>query len=137
MQKKYLAELITAARSASWIYAFVIIAPASFPTAVFAQDNKNSGDVEFNTSFLDTGYTGNVDLKQFSQGNGMLPGKYLANVYLNDELVASESITFSKLDGGTVAACLTPELLAQLSVKASALSNTESLGQQRVRQSKR
>lgn len=130
MQKKYLAELITAARSASWVYAFVIIAPASFPMAVFAQDNKNSGDVEFNTSFLDTGYTGNVDLKQFSQGNGMLPGKYLADVYLNDELVASENITFSKLDDGTVAACLTPELLAQLNVKTSALNNTEALGRQ-------
>ncbi|MBB1202673.1 fimbrial biogenesis outer membrane usher protein [Enterobacteriaceae bacterium 89] len=122
MQKKYLAEIITAARSASWIYAFVLTTPALFPMNVFASEKSDGKDVEFNTSFLDTGYTGHVDLKQFSQGGGMLAGQYLADVYLNDVLVASEKITFSKLDNGMVAACLFPELLAQLNVKPEALS---------------
>lgn len=126
MRKKYLAEL-AAGGSAGWLYASFIAAPLIFPLSAIADSDNHSDNVQFNTSFLDTGYAGGVDLKQFSEGNGMLPGQYLVDVYLNDELVTSERMTFSKQADGQVAACMTSELLAHLNVEPSALQNTQGL----------
>lgn len=119
MQKKYLAEMITAGCSASWICAFVLFVPALFPLTLLAA--KKSSNVEFNTSFLDSGYTGNVDLQQFNNSNGMLPGQYLVDIYLNDDLITTEKLTFSKQDNGTVTACLSPELIARMNVAPAAI----------------
>lgn len=80
-----------------------------------------SSNVEFNTSFLDSDYTSGVDLQQFSRGNGMQPGKYLVDVWLNDDLLATQKLTFSKQSDGRVGVCMTPELLVRLNVQANAL----------------
>ncbi|HBC0989832.1 TPA: fimbrial biogenesis outer membrane usher protein [Escherichia coli] len=86
-----------------------------------------AGDVEFNTSFLDSAYTSGVDLKQFSRGNGMQAGEYLVDVWLNDDLLGTEKLNFRKMAGGQVAVCMTPALLARLNIRASALHNTDKL----------
>lgn len=128
MRKYYLAGQRAAGRTAAWISASLAASAAFFSLNVQAAGESAADNVEFNTAFLDTGYTGGVDLKSFSQGNGMLPGQYLVDVYLNDELVATERMTFSKVSDGRVAACLSPELLAHLNVMPSALQNVDKLG---------
>lgn len=121
MRKTLLAEMLSAGRPVARL-SVCLLAVAASP--VMAADAA-PGDVEFNTSFLDSAYTAGVDLKQFSRGNGMQAGEYLTDVWLNDELLGTEKLTFSKMADGKVAVCMTPVLLAQLNVRSSALHNTD------------
>lgn len=95
-------------------------------TPVIASDAA-PGEVEFNTSFLDSAYTAGVDLKQFSRSNGMHTGDYLADIWLNDAPITTQRLTFSKIAEGKVVVCMTPELLAHLNVRAAALHDTDKL----------
>lgn len=101
--------------------------PALLSLNAYAAEDSTKQNVEFNTSFLNTSYTKNLDLKQFSQGDGLLPGKYLVDIYQNNELIASDTVTFSKRADGVVEPCLTPDVLAHLNVMTTALRNTERL----------
>lgn len=121
MRKTLLAEMLSAGRPVARI-SVCLLTIATAP--VMAADD---GDVEFNTSFLDSAYTAGVDLKQFSRGNGMQAGEYLTDVWLNDDLLGTEKLTFSKMADGSVAVCMTPALLTHLNIRASALHNTDKL----------
>ncbi|QBM23448.1 fimbrial biogenesis outer membrane usher protein [Citrobacter arsenatis] len=120
MHKTFLAEMISAGRPVAWIYASLMVFP------VMAAES-GAGDVEFNTSFLDSAYTSDVDLRQFTHGNGMQAGEYLVDIWLNDDLLATQKLIFSKQPDGRVAVCMNPELLARLNVMPSALRDTEAL----------
>lgn len=120
MHKTFLAEMISAGRPVAWIYASLLAVPAMAA-------ESGAGDVEFNTSFLDSSYTSGVDLKQFTHGNGMQAGEYLADIWLNDDLLATQKLTFSKQPDGRVGVCMPPELLALLNVMPSALRDTDAL----------
>ncbi|WP_336983054.1 MULTISPECIES: fimbria/pilus outer membrane usher protein [unclassified Cedecea] len=108
---------------------FFAAAVVTAPWHAYAAEKTLTDNVEFNTSFLDTGYTGKVDLSQFGTGNGMLPGKYLVEVYLNDDLKATEKVTFAKQATGKVTPCLSPGLLARLHIMSTAVQNTDKLSQ--------
>ncbi|POT58555.1 fimbrial biogenesis outer membrane usher protein [Citrobacter amalonaticus] len=123
MRKTLLAEMLSAGRPVARMSVCLLAIAA---TPVMAADAA-PGDVEFNTSFLDSAYTSGVDLKQFSRGNGMQPGEYLADIWLNDDLITTQKLTFSKMADGKVAVCMTPELLAHLNVRAAALHDTDRL----------
>ncbi|WP_370612377.1 FimD/PapC N-terminal domain-containing protein [Citrobacter meridianamericanus] len=123
MRKTLLAEMLSAGRPVARMSVCLLAIAA---TPVMAADAA-PGDVEFNTSFLDSAYTSGVDLKQFSRGNGMQAGDYLADIWLNDELIATQKLTFSKMTDGKVAVCMTPALLAHLNVRAAALRDTDKL----------
>ena len=97
MCKTYLAEMLSAGQPVAWIYASLLIIPVM---ATAAPDD----DVEFNTTFLGSAYTAGIDLQQFRQGNSLPAGEYLADIWLNDELVAKQKTTFNKTPQGTVAA---------------------------------
>lgn len=122
MCKTLLDEMVSAGLPVARISVYLL---AITCTPVMAANSV--GDVEFNTSFLYSGYTSGVDLKQFSRGNGMQAGEYLVDVWLNDDLLATQKLTFSKQPDGWVAVCMTPELLARLNVRAAALKNTDKL----------
>ncbi|ELK1751046.1 fimbrial biogenesis outer membrane usher protein [Salmonella enterica] len=123
MRKTPFAELL----SAGWPVARTSVCLlAIVATPVMAADAA-PGDVEFNTDFLDSTYTAGVDLKQFTRGNGMLAGDYLADIWLNDDLLATQKLTFSKMNDGAVAVCMTPELLARLNIRSAALHDTDKL----------
>lgn len=124
MRKTLLADMLSAGRPVALIPA-CLLAVVTLPA--MAAGESAPGDVEFNTSFLDSAYTAGVDLKQFSRGNGMQAGEYLVDVWLNDDLLATQKLTFSKQPDGRVAVCMTPELLARLNVRAAALQNTDRL----------
>ncbi|MGS0634959.1 fimbria/pilus outer membrane usher protein [Citrobacter sp. VF227] len=120
MRKTYLAEMLSAGQPVAWIYASLLIIPVM---AKAAPDD----DVEFNITFLDSAYTASIDLQQFRQGNNLPAGEYLADIWLNDELVTTQKMTFNKTSQGTVVACMTPELLAHLNIMPSALHDTDKL----------
>ncbi|APZ68598.1 porin [Salmonella enterica subsp. enterica serovar Wandsworth str. SA20092095] len=121
--KTLLAELLSAGRPVARVSVCLMVITT---TSAIAAD-RAPGDVEFNTTFLDSTYTAGVDLQQFSRSNGMLAGEFLTDVWLNDELLGTEKLTFSKMADGKVAVCMTPALLARLNVRASVLHNTDKL----------
>ncbi|PHM72024.1 fimbria/pilus outer membrane usher protein [Xenorhabdus sp. KJ12.1] len=121
MRKAFLTGMIVTGRTVIWIYSFLLAIP------LMAAEPYGADNVEFNTSFLDSAYTARVDLKQFSHSNGMLPGQYLVEIYLNDELATTEKINFNKMSDDRVVACMTPALLAHLNVIPAALHNTDKL----------
>lgn len=123
MRNFFLAEILSAGRPATRI-SVCLLAMTSAPVIAAGSDN---GDVEFNTSFLDSAYTAGLDLKQFSHGNGMLAGEYLADIWLNDDLITTQKLTFGKMADGKVVVCLTPELLSRLNIRPAALQNTAAL----------
>lgn len=123
MRKTLLAEILSVVPPVARV-SVCLLAVAGMPVmAAYAAD----GDVEFNTSFLDSAYTSGVDLKQFSRDNGMQAGEYLTDVWLNDDLLGTERLTFSKMTDGHVAVCMTTALLARLNIRASALHSTDKL----------
>lgn len=85
-------------------------------------------DTEFDMSFLGSRYAAGVDTKQFSR-SGMLPGEYLADIWLNDTLAGTEKVRFAKMPDERVAACLTPSLLTRLSIRSAALRNASRLSE--------
>jgi outer membrane usher protein len=129
MRIKTLAALMATDRPMYWMPLMCLISSTFFSLTASAAENNASDNVEFNTSFLNTSYSHNVDLKQFSQGNGVLPGKYLVDVYQNDELVTSGPVVFSKQADGSVVPCLSSDILAHLNVMTSALKNADQLSQ--------
>ena len=53
--------------------------------------------IQFNPMFLkDKG--ANVDLRFFEKSNGMLPGSYIVDLYLNQRLVRRQNISFGAAD---------------------------------------
>lgn len=127
MCKTILAEKVLASRLVAQI---VICGLFSISLTAIAANTINR-DIEFDTSLLDSAYMAGVDLKQFNGSNDMLPGKYLIDIWLNDDLITTQTLTFSKIADGKVAACMTPDLLAQLSIVSSALHNTDNLSDKR------
>lgn len=123
MRKTLLAEILSAGRPVARMSVCLLAIAA---TPVMASDAATE-DVEFNTSFLDSAYTSGVDLKQFSRGKGMQAGDYLADIWLNDNLITTQKLTFRKMADGKVAVCMTPALLAHLNVRAAALHDTDKL----------
>jgi|AGFS01.1.fsa_nt_gi P pilus assembly protein, porin PapC len=103
------------------------LCPALVSLNVHAAEDSTSENVEFNTSFLNTGFSKDIDLKNFSKGSGILPGKYLVDVYQNNELVTSGTVTFIKQANGMVEPCLSSDVLAHLNVMSTALKNSERL----------
>lgn len=118
MNKTSLAEM---AAAVAWGCVSLMTIPVM---AVAAESSSDS--VEFNSSFLDSAYAA-IDLKQFSQSNGMPVGEYLADIWLNGELVTTQRMTFSKMTDDRVVACMTAELLTHLNVVPSALHDTDRL----------
>jgi outer membrane usher protein len=118
MHKTSVAEILSVGRAAI---------PMSFWLLTIATTPSMSADVEFNTTFLDSAYTDGVDLKQFSRSNSMQTGEYLVDIWLNDDLLATQKLTFSKMANGKVVVCMSPELLARLNIRPSALHNTDKL----------
>lgn len=123
MRKTLLAEML----SAGWPVVGMSVCLLAIATSTVMAADVAAGDVEFNTSFLDSVYTSGVDLTQFFRGNGMQAGEYLTDVWLNDDLLGTERLTFSKMTDGHVAVCMTLTLLARLNIRASALHNTDKL----------
>ncbi|XEH05900.1 FimD/PapC N-terminal domain-containing protein [Edwardsiella tarda] len=90
-------------------------------TALAANPAGRRGHLAFNTAFLQY-YAGNADLSQFDQESGLMPGEWLADIYLNDEQVGRESVILRRgEEGGEVNICLSPALLRKLNLTDEAI----------------
>ncbi|NUU38979.1 fimbria/pilus outer membrane usher protein [Pseudomonas sp. C2B4] len=81
----------------------------------FAAEEEEAAPVTFNTSFIQ-GRGQPVDLKQFIEGNSVLPGTYRVDIYVNRNLSGRQDITFQQQDNGDVTPCLTLSMLRQYGV---------------------
>lgn len=69
--------------------------------------------VEFDPVFLQ-GFGGtNNDLSRFSAGSSATPGRYQVSVYLGEEYLSLQEVTFNQTEEGVIP-CLSPELLAAI-----------------------
>ncbi|WP_164120376.1 outer membrane usher protein [Serratia marcescens] len=96
------------------LIAFVLAGNAAYVAAA---------DIEFNTDVLDVTDRANIDLKQFSRGNFIMPGDYLFAVHINKQTLTDQSVAFYPPDDDAKGseACITPQLVEQLGLKESAL----------------
>jgi outer membrane usher protein PapC len=79
--------------------------------------------IEFNTDVLDISDRSHIDLSQFSQAGYIMPGKYQMVIRLNKAELPEQTLAFIKPDNDPQGSqvCLTPQVIAQLGLKASAL----------------
>ncbi|UNK48143.1 fimbrial biogenesis outer membrane usher protein [Lysobacter sp. S4-A87] len=82
--------------------------------------------VEFNEAFLHAfeGSGGNVDLSRFARGNAALPGTYLADLQVNQQLLGKAEITLRPLTpgGDNVQPCFDLELIGRLGLDMTKLT---------------
>lgn len=89
---------------------------------VFAadEDNKEIPLLAYNTAFIQ-GLGQPEDLKQFLEGNSILPGTYRVDVYVNRSLSARQDVVFEKRADGEISPCLTFEMLRNFGIDMDAL----------------
>lgn len=80
-----------------------------------------AGDIEFNTDVLDLSDRSNIDLSQFARSGFILPGTYSMVVQINTQPLSEQSVAFYPPDNDPKGsqACLSPDLVEQLGLKAS------------------
>lgn len=83
--------------------------------AAVAAEEEGAAPVSFNTSFIQ-GRGQPVDLKQFIDGNSVLPGTYRVDIYVNRNLSGRQDVNFQQQDDGDVTPCLTLAMLRQFGV---------------------
>lgn len=85
---------------------------------------SSAKDLEFNTDVLDVNDRANIDLEQFSRGNFIMPGDYLFTVHINKQTLPEQSVVFYPPDDDAKGseACIAPQLVEQLGLKESALT---------------
>jgi outer membrane usher protein PapC len=78
--------------------------------------------IQFNTDILDVNDRKNIDLSQFSRSGYIMPGAYNLAVHINKNELPEENINFyaPEDDPQGSLACLSPELVGQLGLKADA-----------------
>lgn len=86
--------------------------------SALAEDSEKN--VEFDPVFLQ-GFGGtNNDLSRFSAGSSATPGRYQVSVYLGEEYLSLQEVTFHQTEKGVIP-CLSPELLAAIAFNDSQL----------------
>ena len=55
--------------------------------------------VEYDHTFLMGQNASNIDLSRYSEGNPAIPGMYDVSVYVNDQPIINQSITFIEIEG--------------------------------------
>ncbi|HFF8523336.1 TPA: outer membrane usher protein [Providencia rettgeri] len=83
--------------------------------------------IQFNTDVLDLEDKNNIDLEQFSQAGYIMPGNYSLALKVNSEQVADISVPFylAENDPNSSIACLSPDIVQQLGLTASALKDVK------------
>lgn len=80
--------------------------------------------IEFNDRFLSLSPNTEADLSAFSQGNSVQPGKYLVDLYVNQDFTDQFDITFvNSPNNHKVIACLPAELLPRLGLKPEVMKS--------------
>ncbi|EPM3612153.1 FimD/PapC N-terminal domain-containing protein, partial [Escherichia coli] len=95
----------------------------------FSVNSFASEYVEFDPGFIyGNKEKSEVDVSRFSYGNPIPAGKYIADIYLNEQLRGRANITFieTKTQKDSVL-CATPDLMVLLDLKDEAIKKDDSL----------
>ena len=86
----------------------------------------------FNPAFLSGDPNAVADLSRFEKGEGQAPGNYRVEIYLNDEYMSTQNLSFgarhrasegeAQLDDSGLSACITREHLERVGVKVESLT---------------
>lgn len=88
--------------------------------------------VEYDNTFLMGQDASNIDLSRYTEGNPTLPGVYDVSVYINDQPVINQSISFITLEGKKNAqACITLKNLLQFHINKPDINAENSILLQR------
>ncbi|EGY2198213.1 hypothetical protein JHU89_002996, partial [Escherichia coli] len=80
--------------------------------------------VEYDHTFLMGQNASNIDLSRYSEGNPAIPGMYDVSVYVNDQPIINQSITFIEIEGKKNAqACITLKNLLQFHINSPDINN--------------
>lgn len=92
---------------------------------ISAQTAYAIDSVEFNTDVLDVKDRSRIDLSQFSRTGYIMPGSYQMLIRVNKGELQEQTVEFLAPDADpkSSVACLTPEIVSQLNLKADALKN--------------
>lgn len=95
----------------------VLLAPG------FGQFAVAANSIEFNTDVLDVKDRSHIDLEQFSRAGYIMPGTYQMVVRMNKSELREQAVLFlpPENDPRDSVACLTPELIKQMGLKADAM----------------
>lgn len=86
-----------------------------------SEDRVRQESFRFDPIFLDTSGGQRVDLSRFEHGSTMLPGTWSTDIVVNDELVASEKLTFTEQPDHQVTVCITSDVLKKINLNYSSL----------------
>jgi outer membrane usher protein len=82
-------------RDTAWLCLLLLNLPQVANAAEAGPGTAEPAQVEFDPAFLDqNGPKAKVDLSLFANGNRVLPGNYLADVYLNNNFMLSRNVAF-------------------------------------------
>lgn len=81
--------------------------------------------VEFDADLLIGEVSKKIDLSRYSGKNRVAPGRYIADIYFNDEYFARQSISFVAVNDAEVLPCMTEDMLkaAQIHFKQAITPN--------------
>lgn len=81
------------------------------------------GDVQFNEDFLMQSGSQRIDISRFSQGNQAAPGRYLADLYVNEQWIGRGEVTLQALASAShsVQPCFDTALLERIGVDLAKL----------------
>ena len=87
---------------------------ATFCALLYCNTAFSAELVEYDHTFLMGQNASNIDLSRYSEGNPAIPGVYDVSVYVNDQPIINQSITFVAIEGKKNAqACITLKNLLQ------------------------
>jgi outer membrane usher protein len=108
----------------------ILVAIGQLPLATLAAPDPSPSpapepspqQVEFSSSFLGAGAS-NYDVTRFERGNPVLPGDYRVDLYVNQNLVSREQVSFREMvAGGAARACFNRQLLVTMGVDTAKLA---------------
>ncbi|WP_415270863.1 fimbria/pilus outer membrane usher protein [Leminorella richardii] len=82
----------------------------------------NADEYSFDESLFKGSHLAIPDISRFNKAESIAPGQYQVDIYLNNEFVGSNNVTFVNATNNKVLPCLSRELLIQTGVYDSAIS---------------
>lgn len=100
---------------------------STFILLLFISNNVDAVEnIEFDSSFLQASPESTIDLSQFSTGASATPGIYRTLIFLNEDLIANEDITFRDFPGKGVRACIPSSILKKIPFNSVMLPDSAS-----------
>lgn len=109
-------------------YSFLSLCVVTALSYSFSAWATTADELEFDPSFLNLSDSSQADLSLFSRGGATLPGTYPVRVFLNNEFIQLQEVTFKYGNDGVVHPCLNPGLLSLLPLNTTNVLESATTG---------